>query len=823
MHAPAGFIAAPGPADVTAPAPYFRREFDVAEGLVRASLSVTALGIVTPFVNGKPVNADDVLSPGWTSYRHRLNLMSYDITDQLREGANVLGAIVGEGWAVGRIGWEGGRQLYADRPALYARLELHYADRVDTVGSDSSFRVGSGAVTAHSLYDGENYDARLEPDGWNTSGFDASTWAEAEAYDWDLSTLVAPEGPPIRRIEELAPISVSRTSTGRYLVDFGQNIAGWVRFTVDGDAGTTVVLRHAEHVNPAGELDVESNRTAEATNRYTLRGGGAETWEPSFTFHGFRYAEIEGWPGELAADNLRAIVVHSEMTRTGWFETSNALVNKLHQNVVWSMRGNFVGLPTDCPQRDERLGWTGDINAFGPTAAFLYDVRGVLGSWLKDLAAEQFETGNVPWVVPSAIPQWEGPNALWTDVAVSLPWTLYQEYGDPQILQDAYPSMTKYVRQVAGLLDERGLWSAGFQFGDWLDPDAPPSNPMAGQTNRYLVASAFFCRVSREMADTAALLGNEDDEREFTALADKVRDAFRREYIAESGRLVGESVTAYALVINFGLVEDAQRERAGERLAELVVERGYRISTGFAGTPLVTDALSMTGQLDVAYRVLLETECPSFLYPVTMGATTMWERWDAVLPDGSLNSTGMTSLNHYALGAVCDWLHRVVGGIQRLEPGYARVRIAPNPGAGLTSAKTVHDTVRGRIVADWSIENGRGTLHVSVPDGMQATVLLPGVADATELEITSGEHDWEYAVDEGFGEPASPSLRWSIRDVAQQPDVWDAVSQTFQRHMPTLPLDVESSLATLPLSSLIEALPGVSDEFRADLDRALAR
>lgn len=815
------FISATGTADVADPAPYFRREFIVEEGLVRATLSVTALGVVTSYLNGQQVGQDEVLVPGWTSYQHRLNVSTYEVSELLCEGANAFGAIVGEGWAVGRLGWEGARQVYAERPALYAKLELHYGDRVETIASDDSFRVGTGAVITHSLYDGEHFDARLDPTGWNAPEFDDSEWSAAQPYEWDPNTLVDPVGPPIRRIEELAPVSVTSAASGGYVVDFGQNIAGWVRLTVNGDAGTTVEVRHAELLNPAGELDVESNRTAAATDRYTLGGDGIETWEPSFTFHGFRYAEITGWPGELDPDAIRAIVVHSDMTRTGWFETSNPLVTKLHENVVWSMRGNFVGLPTDCPQRDERLGWTGDINAFGPTAAYLYDVRGVLGSWLKDLAAEQFATGEVPWVVPGALPQWAGAVALWSDVAVSLPWTLYQEYGDTGVLSDAYESMTTYVRQVAGLLDERDLWSSGFQFGDWLDPDAPANNPMAAKTDRYFVASAFFCRVTREMARTSQLLRHADDAAEFAALDERVRAAFRREYVAESGRLVGESVTGYALAIAFDLLDEAQRLRAGERLAALVAERGYRISTGFAGTPLVTDALSETGQLDAAYKLLLETECPSFLYPVTMGATTVWERWDAVLPDGTFNSTGMTSLNHYALGAVCDWLHRVVGGIQRTEPGYASVRIAPQPGGGLTSARTVHDTVRGQIAVDWSVTDGRARVEVTIPEGTKATVVLPGHPSADPFEVASGEHQWEYEVSEGYGQPAPLSFQSSILDISRVPDVWDSVAKSFTRHFPGLPLDTTSPLATMPLSSLLEAIPGVSDEFRADLAVAL--
>ncbi|MET9970898.1 family 78 glycoside hydrolase catalytic domain, partial [Streptomyces sp. NPDC006356] len=472
----AAFISAADPSAEGDPAPYFRRDFEVAEGLRRAVLRVTALGIVEPYVNGVRVG-DEMLAPGWTSYRHRLMVSDHEVTDLLRPGANAVGAIVGEGWAVGSLTWENRRHNYADRPALFAQLELHYDDRVDIVGTDESFRVGTGAVRASGIYAGETYDARLEPDGWNRPGFDDSAWTPAVPFEWSRETLRTPTAPPIRQVEELAPKAVLTSPSGRTIVDFGQNISGWVRFTVDGETGRTLTLRHAEVLTPDGELETETNRTAEATDRYTLRGGGEETWEPRFTFHGFRYVEVDGWPGDLTADAVRAVVLHTDMVRTGWFETSHPLVNKLHENTVWSMRGNFVGVPTDCPQRDERLGWTGDLNAFAPTAAFLYDVRDMLGSWLRDLAVEQEETGNVPMVVPDVLATGSSPTALWGDVAISLPWLLYQEYGDAAVLRAAYPSMTAFMAKVEVMLDEHGLWSSGFQFGDWLDPDAPADNP----------------------------------------------------------------------------------------------------------------------------------------------------------------------------------------------------------------------------------------------------------------------------------------------------------------------------------------------------------
>ena len=821
----ATFIGTASAAATGDPAVYFRREFEVGADLVRATLKVSALGVVVPFVNGARVG-DEVLAPGWTSYRNRLLTSSYDVTDIVGAGINVVGAVVGEGWAVGPLTWGMTRANYSDRPALWAELHLEYPDRTVVVGTDGSFRTGEGAVRANGIYAGEDYDARLEPVGWSAPGFDDTGWAPAERVEWDLSVLQDMTAPPIRRIEELEPVSIATSPSGATIVDFGQIISGWVRFTVDGEAGDVVTLRHVELLTPDGEPEFETLRLAEATDRYTLRGGGPESWQPEFTFHGFRYVQIDGWPGRLSEDALRAVVVHSDMERTGWFETSDPLIDKLHQNTVWSMRDNFVGLPTDSPQRDERLGWTGDINAFAPTAAFLFDVRGVLGSWLQDLAAEQRDTGTVPWIVPSVVPTPSSPTALWSDVAVSLPWVLFQEYGDLEILRSSYASMSAFVREVEGLLDQDGLWGSGYQFGDWLDPDAPKENPSGGKTDRYLVAAAYLVKTTREMAETAALLEKTDDEKHFRALHDLVKTAFRREFVAESGRLVNESATAYALAIMFGILDSAQEQRAGDRLAAIVAESGHRIATGFAGTPLITDALSSTGNLDVAYALLKQTESPSFLYPVTMGATTIWERWDSILPDGTLNSTGMTSLNHYALGAVADWMHRVVGGLQATEPGWKSFRVAPQPGGDLTFARAAHQTVHGLAEVIWRLEGGEVSVDVTVPSGTSAEVVLPlHPNDATET-VGAGSHSWRYPAPAGYGEEQGFDLDTAVGRIKKEaPQVWEAMLDVFRIHYPGLPLDaagpqIDGMSVATTLQLLPAGIPGVEAALLAALSGA---
>ncbi|MFJ9085515.1 glycoside hydrolase family 78 protein [Streptomyces sp. NPDC102384] len=804
------------------PAVYVRTEFEAGPDLLSATLHLTALGTVEPYLNGARVG-DEILAPGWTSYRHRLLVRSHDLTAMVRTGTNAFGAIVGDGWAVGRLGFEEitRPRIYADRPALLALIELRYPDRTLYVASGDRFRCGQGSVRANSLYDGVTIDARLEPAGWNEPGFDDRAWHQAEPVDWDTATLAEATAEPIRRVEELPPRKIWTSPTGSTVVDFGQNLPGWVRLRLDGPRGTEVSVRHAE-VLVDGVPDYTTLRTAEATDRYILAGGGPEEFEPRFTYHGFRYAEIDGLPGDLSSDDVRAVVVHSDMSRTGWFETSNDLLNRLHENVVWSMRGNFVGIPTDCPQRDERLGWTGDINAFAPTATYLYDVRRVLTSWLDDLALEQKDFGFVPYVVPDVQPGHDTPTALWSDVAVRLPWQLYWEYGDEEILRRCYDSMAAFTRSVVPLLDPTGVWNSGFQFGDWLDPSAPMDRPGQSKADRHLVATAFFHQTAREMASAAQVLDRAEDAAWFAEVADRVRVGFRAEYVSSSGRITGECATAYALAIRFGLLDDDQLRRAGARLSDIVRRDGYRISTGFAGTPHVAHALTETGHTEDAYRLLLQTRAPSFLDPVARGATTIWERWDAILPDGTVNPSGMTSLNHYALGSVAHWMHGVIGGIQATSPGYRTLRIAPRPGGGLTRASAVHDTVHGRVSVEWEREDDTMTVRVTIPDGVTAVVALPEHPDRAEHTVTAGRHAWTYTL------PATPdplTLDSPVERLAAHDGVLASVSGILRAYLPPH-MDVEQLLGqsvVLPLSLLLNELPGVTGPMRRELSAAIER
>lgn len=763
------------------PSPLLRREFDVRGKVARARLYVTALGVYMAEINGQRVS-EDVMAPGWTSYAHRLRYQTYDVTALLGEGRNAIGAVLGNGWYRGRLGYHGGRRnIYGDRLALLAQLEIEYADgRREVVATDDDWRAATGPILASEIYDGETYDARRERRGWSLPGFAAGDWAGVCVVEHDLATLSAPDGPPVRRTQEVAPVSITTSPSGRTLVDFGQNLVGWLRIRVQGPAGQTITLRHAE-VLEHGELGTRPLRRAAATDRYTLRGDGVETWEPAFTFHGFRYAEIEGWPGQLQPEDVRAVVSHSDMERTGWFECSDALVNRLHENVVWSMRGNFFDVPTDCPQRDERLGWTGDIQVFTPTACFLYDVAGFLQSWLADLAAEQAAAGGlVPFFVPNVMDPPTAPAAAWGDAAVIVPWVLYQRFGDAQILARQFDSMRAWVDVLEATAGPSRLWEKGIQFGDWLDPKAPPDKPGDARTAPYVVATAYFARSAELLSRSAAVLGREAEAARYGALADEVRQAFAHAYITPAGRVLSDATTAYALAIEYALLpSEEQRRTACKRLATLVKGSGYRISTGFVGTPLVCDALCDVGEHAAAYRLLLQKMCPSWLYPVTMGATTIWERWDSMLPDGTINPGEMTSFNHYALGAVADWLHRTVAGLAPAEPGYRRILMQPVPGGGMTYARAQHRTPYGMAACEWRIEGETITVEVEVPANASALVRLPGKGDEA-LEVGAGRYRWSYAYHAPVEARKVVTLDSTVGDLVENAEAYERVMRVFE-------------------------------------------
>ncbi|NTW38613.1 MAG: family 78 glycoside hydrolase catalytic domain [Cellulomonadaceae bacterium] len=706
-----------------------------------ARLVATAHGVYEVTVNGRPVT-DSVLNPGWTSYEWRLQYQEFDVTSIVAGGTRELAieAHLGNGWFRGDLGFADANANYGEHIGLCAALEITFDDgRTQTVLTSPRWTATASATTENSLYNGQRIDARLLGRG------EALTVREVP---FERSTLVAQVGPLITRHEVLRPQRIWASPSGRTLVDFGQNLVGWPRVTVSGPAGTEVVVRHAEVLEDS-ELGTRPLRSARATDTFVL-SGETDTFEPTLTFHGFRYAEVTGWPGELTADDLEAVVVHSAMRRTSEFTSSDPLVDRLVHNSVWGQKGNFLDVPTDCPQRDERLGWTGDIAAYAASAAFQFDSADFLHKWLLDLAEEarHADGGVVPFVVPDVLKHGDlsklgdeefggSPTAVWGDAAVWVPQALWHAYGDIDRLAAHYPGMVAHLESVEAVVSDSGLWDTGFQFGDWLDPDASPDEPANAKADKGVVATACLFRSAAFAAETADLLGLSRDAARWAALASRTRAAFNEHYV-DAGRITSDCATVYSLAIVFGLLDEPDKVACATRLAQIVREGGYRITTGFAGTPFVTWALSETGHVEDAYRLLLERECPSWLYPVTMGATTIWERWDSMLPDGSINAGEMTSFNHYALGAVADWIYQVVAGIRPAAPGYQAIRIQPVPGAGIDEVTAAYESRVGRIAVHWRRTSSTGfELDLNVPDAVPTEVVLP---DGRVEHVCGGTH-----------------------------------------------------------------------------------
>ncbi|KAG4428593.1 hypothetical protein IFR05_015925 [Cadophora sp. M221] len=717
-----------------------RRTFNIAKSQF-ARLYATAHGIYEVEINGKRVG-DQLLAPGWQSYKHRLHYQTYDVTHLLQEGPNTIGASIGEGWFAGRLGRPGSINIFGDRLGFLAQLEV---DGKIAVLTDETWEYLDSPVTASEIYNGEIYDTNLYDALWSTNSPRSGTSGRSvEVLAYPSAELIAPDVAPVRRIQELKPREIITTPKGKTVLDFGQNIVGWLRFEKDapGKSAQEVFIRHAE-VLELGELGTRPLRSAKAELLVKL-GGKTKGYEPKFTWFGFRYAEVNGYDN-LTVDDFTAIAISSDLRRTGTFSCSHELVNKLHENTVWSMRDNFVSIPTDCPQRDERLGWTGDIQVFAPTANYLFDTSAFLGDWLRDLAAEQSEqNGVVPWVIPS-VPFEPGdrqnrPAAIWADCAVITPWDMYRSFGDKSILELQWGSMVAWLDRGVPR-DERGFWTTEFpQFGDWLDPRAPPAFPGHASTDPFLVANAYLIYTTNLAAQIGRIIGKSEKAEEFAAQSSKLLALFQEEYVTVTGRLVSDTQTGHAMALRFDLFSAKHRKRASDRLDWLVRWEVFKITTGFAGTPIILQTLADNGKLSLAYRMLEEKEYPSWLYPITMGATTIWERWNSMLPDGTINPGQMTSFNHYALGSVCAFLHSTVGGLSPLTPGWATALVKPQPGGTIRHASTSFDSPCGLYAVSWKIVGSEMLTEVIVPPNGSARVVLPG--GGVDEVVGSGKYDF---------------------------------------------------------------------------------
>jgi alpha-L-rhamnosidase len=613
------------------------------------------------------------------------------------------------------------------------QMKVIYQDGTESlITSDETWKGNNdGAIRMNDNYDGETYDARKKLTGWNLSGYDEKNWTNVKLGNYKFDNLIASEGSPVRKIEEIKPVKVFKTPKGSLIVDMGQNMVGWIRLKVTGEKGTVITLRHAEVMDKYGEFYTENLRSAKCQLTYTLGGTGEEVYEPRFTFMGFRFVEVTGFPGELKTDNITGIVVHSDMARTGSFECSNPLINQLQHNILWGQKGNFVDIPTDCPQRDERLGWTGDAQAFCRTAAFNMDIAAFFTKWLKDVAADQRPGGEVPVVIPDVLnPQGSvtaKASAGWGDVAVIAPLTMYNVYGDKKLLEMQYPSMKAWVEYIRKKAGDSYMWKDGSIYGDWLFYHPPVNNHTEpdGYTEPDFIATAFYAYSTRLLSLAAKELGKPEDEKLYTELFNRIKEVFLHEYVTPAGRVGTNSQTSYVLALMFDLLPEQLRDNAARFLVEDIKSRRNHLSTGFLGTPFLCHVLSRFGYTDVAYDLLLQETYPSWLYPVKMGATTIWERWDGQKTDSTFQDPGMNSFNHYAYGAIGDWMYRVSAGIETMAPGYKHIIIQPHPSNRLDYSKATFESSYGTIESGWERKDGKIIVRVKVPVNTTATIILP--------------------------------------------------------------------------------------------------
>ena len=701
---------------VLPPPPYLRREFLVGRPVKRAVVYACALGLYELHINGKRVG-EDYFTPGWTDYPTRVYYQTYEVTDLIKKGSNAIGAILADGWYAGYLGFGKKRDHYGNKPRLFVQLEIEYENgHIQKVVTDGTWKAGYGPLLESDFLMGEIYDGREEMPGWDTSSFDDSSWATVAVTDKseEIGMVQSYPGETVQKILEIKPEKLTEPEEGVYVFDMGQNFAGWVRLKVNGKAGTKVVLRFAEILNPDGTIYTENLRAARCTDTYILKGTGKEFWEPQFTFHGFRYVEVTGYPGKPGIDAITGVVVHSAIPLAGSFECSSPMVNQLYSNIVWSQRGNFIEIPTDCPQRDERLGWTGDAQIFIRTATYNMDVSAFFTKWLVDLEDAQSDEGGFPDVAPRKVAMGDG-TAAWGDAGVICPWTIYEVYGDKQVIERHYESMKKWISYLKK--NSKDLLRPAKGYGDWVS--------IASNTPKDVIATAYFAYSTRLHSKAAAALGKDDDAEKYEELFEQIKSAFNNAYVSEDGRIKGETQTCYLLGLYFDLLPEDKREPATQHLIEAIRKKDWHLSTGFVGLSYLVPTLADTGHLDIAYRLLNNDTFPSWGYSIKNGATTIWERWDGWTEEKGFQTPGMNSFNHYAFGSIGRWLFGTVAGIDTDGPGYKRIIIQPRPGGGLDYAKASYNSINGKIVSDWKIKGDTFALNVTIPANTTATVYVP--------------------------------------------------------------------------------------------------
>ena len=719
-------------------------------------LLATALGVYFSEVNGVRVG-DGYLAPGWTSYNKTLQVQEYDITPLVKEGENILSLTVNEGWYRGPLTWERKRDTYGKQSAVCADV---LADGKLILFTDESWSARESFIRESGIYDGETQDftADLRP-------------LTPVAVAFDKKALVPQMCEFVRTVERIPVKEVIRTPKGELVYDFGQNLAGVVEVKTPADFDGTLVLQHAE-ILVNGNFYTENLRGAKATDMFTCKG--THVLSAEFTFHGFRYLKVEG--AELSKECFTALVRHTDMKRTGRIQTDNARFQRLYENVVWGQKGNFVDIPTDCPQRDERLGWTGDINAFCCTAAYNYDIRAFMKKWLKTLRDDQTADGRIPHVAPDCLAEENrATDAMWCDAVTMVPWTLYEMYGDTTFLEENFGAMEKFIAAREATM-ENGLIARGHEYGDWLamDGEALLGNGFIGRTDIYFLTNVLHVHTLKCTADAAHLLGKEKEEKIYRKKYEQHLSRVREEYITKGGRLAFDTVTAQTVALHFGIIPEEYRAKLATILNENVVRHGYRMMTGFIGSPFLLFALADNGYFETARKVLLNNGFPGWLYEVDMGATTIWERWNSLMPDGTSNPDGMNSYNHYAYGSGMEFVYRRIAGIEAKEAGFAKIKVAPHPVKGLPSLRAEYDSVRGKIVSEYRQKDGKIKYVIAIPEGMEAEIVLPG---EKPVLVKGGKHTFERDSEELYTEPYTSES--TVLEVFENPKAVQAFNEVF--------------------------------------------
>ena len=704
--------------------PYFKKSLSFTKKIKSAKLNITSLGVFVAEIDGVRVG-DDYMTPGWTNYNKRLQFFTYDVTNMLSAESELIVG-VGNGWYSSRGGFPDTIDgMYGTHPALIASLDIVFADGEKlTVVTDESWQVAKSECLFSGIYDGEITDATIVPEFTENAKF----------FSYDKSVLIPLEGERTKEIETILPKAIFTTPKGETIIDFGQELTGTVEFTLNAKGGERVQILHAEVLDKDGNFYRDNYRTAKSEIVYTAKAG-TQTHKPKYTFFGFRYVKLVDWPEEVKCENFRAIVMHSDLKRTGYFKSGHAKLNQLYSNIIWGQKDNYLDIPTDCPQRDERLGWTGDAQVFARAASINFDTEAFFRKWLRDMASEQFENGEIPHVIPDALRVNGTRNSTaWDDAACIIPWELYQAYGNKKLLREHLSMMKKWHGYVKGRAGKKCLWLGDEHFGDWLGMDAPAGS-YTGSTDKDLIASAYYYYITVIMAKTCDVLGMKSES--YVNLAERIRKAYKKQYI-KRGKLTSDTQTAHVLTIHFGLVDDDAELKAklGKRLVELVEGFGDRLQTGFVGTPYLLDALTDIGRADKAYTLLLQENFPSWLFSVNQGATTIWEHWDSKNEKGEFWSTDMNSFNHYAYGACAAWFYRTILGIKPTTPAYKTFEISPIPSEKLGFAKAQIETRSGTITSEWTYTDDGIRYAFTIPEGTTAKVTV----DCVTKEYTSGSY-----------------------------------------------------------------------------------